>query len=225
VTVFEEEVPTLRGTVILAMDGAEDPFAFVIGGPGDFWIVDIRGFGTGTLEAVDKNRSTGEGAAEFFASEPFEGALGHVVGALVFAPREEEVADQLGLVVAGDHAGFGGSVPGIGGAVDDVVLSPTLFLGAAAILEQVTIPEIAHGRHEPAPVIAIAVVGEELEGIACIHVDSDPPLFLITHAERPMRFGFGFGQCRQEHAGQDGDDCNYDEEFDEREGTPIARAV
>ncbi len=57
--------------------------------------------------------------------------------------------------------------------------------------------------------LVLVVRREDAEGQA--------DLLEVIHAGNTLGLGFGFGQCRQEHTRQNGNDCDHDEQLDQRE--------
>src|SRR5712671_4132623 len=51
-----------------------------------------------------------------------------------------------------------------------------------------------------------------------VEVPGESKLFQAVHAGDALGLGFGLGQGRQEHPGQDGDDRNDDQQFNQGEG-------
>lgn len=67
-------------------------------------------------------------------------------------------------------------------------------------------------------IIFIAVRNESSTIIVRIHFPGEGELTEIVHALRALGFLFGLGQGWQKHGGQDGDNCDDDEELNQSEG-------
>ena len=75
-------------------------------------------------------------------------------------------------------------------------------------------------------VLVVEIVGLILKGIGVselaveiqvVHVESDADLPEVAEAGNTLAFGFGLGQRRQQHRGQDGDDGDDHEQLDQGE--------
>ena len=59
--------------------------------------------------------------------------------------------------------------------------------------------------------------------ILSVKMNGQTHLLAVVHAKNALRFGLGLGERGQEHPGKNGNNCDHNEEFNEREPTTSRR--
>src|SRR5437016_11527378 len=141
-----------------AMNRGGNLFAVIIRVPGQPGVVNVRSLRPDSLQTVDENGRLCKLSTQFIPVKPLFRSLGIAQHArvIVCPARQIEVSDQLWLIVRKHVVALVGSMPFVCWAIQHVVLGPLGF--AMRVLHEVIVPKIAHARHNPAQVEALAVI-------------------------------------------------------------------
>ncbi len=83
-------------------------------------------------------------------------------------------------------------------------------------------PPVVSGVVSTAIIKVVPVSGEIVFVVVGVKVHVEADLAEVVEAVDALAFFFGFGEGGQEHAGQNGDDGDYHQQFDEGEGQSFA---
>src|SRR5439155_1651762 len=167
------DVPILKQEIAAGGRGARDAmnrggnlFAVIIRVPGQPGVVNVRSLRPDSLQTVDEDGRLCKLSTQLIPVKPLFRPLGIAFyAAVVVRPaRQIEISDQLWLIVRKHVVALVGAVPFVCWAIQHVVLGSFGF--AMRVLHQVIVPKIAHARHDPAQVEALAVIRKRVVRIS-----------------------------------------------------------
>lgn len=172
------------------------------------------------LEPIDEDGSRRELPTQLLAVVPVTQSIGVVIPGSIHTTRQEKVTNEYRAThIRAITPRIGLPVPLVGRTEEHMIGRLAVVSGLRGhILHQVLVGEAAGVGSEPAQAGAVGIVWESVFVVVGIEVHTDTPLPLVTTAESFDGRGSSPGECRQEHARQNGDDGNDYQQLNEREG-------